>query len=246
MNVRWKWLGTGTLALVCTTLPAVPPDPANHYQKIPERNVFGLKEIAIVQQTNAEPPPAALPKIFLTGITTLGGYKRALLSVQFPAKPGQPPREEYLTLSEGQRDDNIEALSVDENAKEVRVNNSGTVMSLDFDKNGVKTTANNTAAAPNQPGAVTPGAPNLTPAANPSTSAITPPQTGFRRTLRLPNPTAQPPAVPVNPPPSSAALGGPAAAAQQQAAGTSTPVSAEEELLLRALQEKAGGQVAPQ
>src|SRR4029077_18844899 len=119
-----------------------------------------------------------------------------LLSVQFPAKPGQPPREEYLTLSEGQRDEGIEILSVDETAREVRVNNSGTVMSLDFDKNGVKTIVNNTAAAPNQPGAVTPGMANLTPAANTSTAAVTPPQTGFRRTLRLPNPTAQPPVVP--------------------------------------------------
>jgi hypothetical protein len=244
MKVSGKWLCTGTLALSCSTILAVPPEAANRFQKIAERNVFALREPPEVQPTNIE-AVASLPKVFLTGITTLGGYKRALLSVQYPAKSGQAPKEEYLTLSEGQRDEGIEVLSVDENAKTVRVNNSGTEMSLDFDKNGVKTTA--PAPAPNQPAPSTPGMANTAVPANPSTSAITPPQPGFRRTLRLPNPPAapQPPAVPVNPPPSSAALGVPAATAQRQAGRTATPLSPEEELLLRALQEN-GGQVAPQ
>src|SRR5262249_7348091 len=119
MKVSGRWLCIGTLALSYSTVLAVPPDPANRFQRIAERNVFGLKEPMPVEPTHTE-AVAALPKVFLTGITTLGGYKRALLSVQYPAKAGQPPKEDYLTLTEGQRDGGIEVLSVDENAKKVR------------------------------------------------------------------------------------------------------------------------------
>jgi hypothetical protein len=251
MEAPCKWLGIGTIVISCSVAIAVPPSAGKGYEKIPERNLFGLKEIQSVQPTNNTPVQLALPKVFLTGITTLGGFKRAFLSVQFPAKPGQPAKEESMMLTEGQRDDDIEVISIDENAKEVRVNNWGTVMALNFDQNGIKTAANATGPGPNQPnptGPSSPGPVSPMPQANPSTAPITPPATGYRRTLRLPNPVPAPPVptVPVTPPPSSAAFGGPAAAAQQQAAGASTPISAEEELLLRALQEKNGGQVAPQ
>ena len=90
MKVSCKSLCISGSALFCLGALAVPPDAANRYQKIPERNVFGLKEIQPeAQQTKAEPLPA-LPKLFLTGITTLLGNKIAFFSVQFPAKPGQP------------------------------------------------------------------------------------------------------------------------------------------------------------
>jgi hypothetical protein len=227
---------------------AVPPEGANRYQKIPERNLFGLKEIPPdVPPTNKEPPPA-LPKVFLTGITTLLGNKIAFFSVQFPTKPGQPAKEQQsLTLAEGQRDEGIELLTIDEIGKQVRINNSGTEMTLNFDKDGIKTVGNTTAATAPNPGqpSPTPGMGTTPLPSNPSTAAITPPQAGFRRTLRLPNPSVAP-TTQVAPPPSPAALGAPAAAAQQQAAGTSTPVTPEEELLLRALQEKNAGRVSPQ
>ena len=194
--------------------------------------------------------PLPCPKLFLTGITTLLGNKIAFFSVQFPTKPGQPAKEQSLTLTEGQRDEGIELLSVNEIAKEVRVNDSGTVMSLNFEKDGIKTTGNTTAAAAPNPGQPlpTPGIGTAPLPSNPSTS-FTPPQTGLRRTLRLPNASSAPqppPTMLVTPPASSAAFGGPATAAQRQAAGTSTPITPEEEQLLQALQEKATGQVAPQ
>src|SRR5262249_16867763 len=138
MKVR-KWLCIGTIAAFSPGVFAIPPDSANRYQQISERNMFGLRPIPeAVTPTNIEVAPA-FPKIFLTGITTLGGYKRALLAVQYPAKAGQPGKEEYLTLTEGQREEGIEVLNVDENAREVRVKNSGTEMSLNFENNGVKT-----------------------------------------------------------------------------------------------------------
>jgi hypothetical protein len=248
MKVSGKWIWVGMLT-VFSPMAFAAMAAAERYQQIPERNVFGLKEIPqSIVSTNTE-PPAAVPKIFLTGISTLGGFKRAFLSVQAPAKAGQPAKEEYLILTEGQREEGLEVLSIDENAKAVRVNNSGTVMSLDFEKNGVKTVANTAAAPganqPNQPGVVTPGMAPAVPQANPSTAAITPPSVGYRRTLRLPNATPQP-VTTVSPPQSTATLGGPAATAQRQAAGTSTAITPEEELLLQALQEKNNGQIAPQ
>src|SRR5437016_10139298 len=121
MKVSWKWVWSGVLGLLCTTALAIPPNSADEYQKIPERNVFGLTEPPEQVQQTAVEPPAALPKVFLTGITTIFGNKMALFSVQFPAKAGQPAREQSLTLAEGQGDEGIEVLSVDENAKVVRV-----------------------------------------------------------------------------------------------------------------------------
>ena len=103
----------------------------NPYHCIPERNVFGLKPPAPPQTTYV--PSAPLPKITLTGITTLFG-KRALLKVEFPAQINQPARHESMILAEGQRNDGIEILQVDEKTSRVRLNNSGTIMEVTFDK----------------------------------------------------------------------------------------------------------------
>jgi hypothetical protein len=103
----------------------------NSYQSIVERNVFGLNP-AKVDGPPAEPavPP---PKITLTGITTLLGNKRALLSVQVPNKP----LETYI-LTEGQRDGEIEILQIDEKAGTVKVSNHGVEQILDFLTAGAK------------------------------------------------------------------------------------------------------------
>ena len=226
-------------------------DGGNPYEKIPERNIFGLKEPPPVQVTN-EPAPA-LPKLSLTGITTILGYKRAFLTVQYPGNPGQPVKDEPLMLAEGQRDGAIEVLAVDEIRKTVRVNNSGTEMTLDFENNGAKpSTVAATAAAPGAPGTAMTAPGQAATAGQPPAGVVasTPPvpmptfqsQPGtLRRSLRVPNT----PTTIVPPPPSNAAIGGPAAAARQQANGTAGQLTPEEEQILRALGDK-GGQVAPQ
>src|SRR5271157_4517590 len=63
----------------------------NAYQNIADRNVFGLKPTPPPADT--APPKAPTPKIFLTGISTLGGEKRALLKTTPPAKPGEAAKE---------------------------------------------------------------------------------------------------------------------------------------------------------
>ena len=122
----------------CASLKATIPDgSANNYADIPGRNVFGLKPPPPIMTETA--PQPQLSKIVLTGITTILGNKRALMKTQPAAgKPGQQARELSLILTEGQREGDIEVLQIDENAGSVKVNNSGMVMTLTFEKDGAK------------------------------------------------------------------------------------------------------------
>lgn len=137
------------MALGTNCRATVPDARQGQYDVIPERNVFGLKP------AQAEPaqinPPAQLPKITLTGITTILGNKRALMKVHpVGVKPGEAANELSLILTEGQREGEIEVLQINENLGSVRVNNSGTVMTLTFERDGAKLPA--TPAAPGVPG----------------------------------------------------------------------------------------------
>ena len=75
-----------------------------------------------------------LPWVRLTGITTILPGKRALLLVDFPAKPRERPKEESYILCEGQRAGPIEVLAIDEKTAHVTVDESGTVTNLTFEK----------------------------------------------------------------------------------------------------------------
>jgi hypothetical protein len=66
------------------------------------------------------------------------GYKQALLRMQASAKPGQPAREESLILAEGQRENGIEVLRIDEDSGQVSILNGATRMTLDFERNGIQ------------------------------------------------------------------------------------------------------------
>jgi hypothetical protein len=140
---------------------AAPDTDVNQYNAISERNVFGLRP----PQPEAGPtnPPAPLPKITLTGITTILGNKRALMMLA-PAnlKPGEANKEQSLILTEGQREAEVEVLQIDEKRGSVKVNHSGTIMVLTFDKDGAKL-------PPTAPVRQPPGAPPL-PTALPATA----------------------------------------------------------------------------
>ena len=125
--------------LLCAGARAVAGDSANPYQGIVDRNVFGLKSPPPPPQPEDNKPPP--PKITLTGITTIFGNKRALMTVQMPARPPEPAKNQSFILSEGQRDGEIEVLEIDEKAPgggSVKVNDFGTIMTLTFDKDGAK------------------------------------------------------------------------------------------------------------
>jgi hypothetical protein len=105
--------------------------PNNSYAPIVVRNVFGLNPPQPVD-TNAT--QADLPKITPNGIMSIFGQLQVLFKVAGTAKPGQPAKDESYILSEGQRQDEIEVIQIDEKASLVTFNNHGTVQELPLAK----------------------------------------------------------------------------------------------------------------
>jgi hypothetical protein len=126
------WLAS-TLLLHASARAAVADAASNPYQSILAGNVFRLKPLVV---SIRETPPVALPKIILAGITTFPNGRSVLLKVRVPAGTGEPAREWSCILTEGQRAGPVEVLQIDERAGSVKVNNSGTVMVLTFERDG--------------------------------------------------------------------------------------------------------------
>jgi hypothetical protein len=102
--------------------------PGNPYAPVVPRNIFGL---------NPPPPPAppaeADPpaKITPNGIMSIFGQLQVLFKVAGTSKHGGPPPiEESYILSEGQRQDDIEVLKIDEKNGIVTFNNHGETQEL--------------------------------------------------------------------------------------------------------------------
>ncbi len=147
----------------------------NPYQSaIVDRNVFGLKS----------PPPPPDPSeskkdppvnLTLTGITTILGNKRVLMkSAPQPGKPGEAAKELSYILTEGQRDGEVEVLTIDEVRGAVKVRNAGVELTLTFEKNGSKLPATQAPAAPPPNVPTLPGAIPARPAGAPPMPAATP------------------------------------------------------------------------
>ena len=157
------------LASVAFCATAMAQDaPHNPYQGIIDRNVFGLRTPPPPPTNNPEankPPP---PKITLTGIVTgFTGNKRALMKLQIPPKPGMPPNEKSLIMTEGQREDEVEVLEINEVEGTVKVNEYGSVTTLELTKPPSSPAPAPVAAAGAAPGFAPPGgfAPPAPPAA---------------------------------------------------------------------------------
>jgi len=121
------------------------------YGAISSQNIFKLKPTAKPEEVKPAAPPA--PKVTLTGITTIFGNKRALFKVQMPPRPPEPAKEQSFILAEGQRDGDVEVLEIDEKNNTVKLDDFGTVMTVNFTDNGAKPS-----------GAPMPGAPPGAPA----------------------------------------------------------------------------------
>jgi hypothetical protein len=102
--------------------------PANPYATIAVRNIFGLNPP--VPPSPADDPGKDLPKITPTGIMSEFGYLKALFRVAAGNKPGQPAKEEFYILSQGQRQDDIEVIKIDEKNSLVTFDNHGTTQEL--------------------------------------------------------------------------------------------------------------------
>jgi len=146
----------GGLVVCASVRGAEPAAPAgNPYQSIVERNVFHLNPPPAPPDPEANKPPP--PKIFLTGITTLMGNRRALLKTTPPAKPGEPPKEKSYMLAEHERLDDLEVVAIDEVAGSVKVTYGGMEFTVNFKDNGAASVAQPAGPPPGTPGV--PGAP---------------------------------------------------------------------------------------
>lgn len=110
--------------------------PTNSYAGITARNAFGIRA--------PTPPPAlapvaqvAPPNLFLTGMTLVGGVKRAYLIVEKVG--GKQP--EYLSVEEGYDRDSLEVLEIDPRRQSVRVRQVGNEVTLNFKNPGRKPVA---------------------------------------------------------------------------------------------------------
>ena len=104
------------------------------YDGIAARNVFRLQ----APLSSARPEPTnmiPLPKIVLTGITSILGRDVAFITV-VGIKPGAP--SESVMLAEGQSLNDIQVKSIDPKTGLVQVTNHGKLQILDFDHTAAK------------------------------------------------------------------------------------------------------------
>jgi hypothetical protein len=131
MNVvRTLCFALAASAALARALGADEPEPAARpYTSIIARNIFGLLPPPPPVDPNVVPadPP---PKITANGITSIFGQLNALYKVDFPAKDGQPAKQNSYMLTQGQRQDDIEVLKIDEQNATITFDNHGTTQEI--------------------------------------------------------------------------------------------------------------------
>jgi hypothetical protein len=103
--------------------------PGNPYTTAAVRNIFGLNPPAPVDPNalaDAIPPPKITPN----GIMSIFGQLQVLFKVANPPKAGKPAADDDYILSEGERQDDIEVVKIDEKAGVVTFNNHGQTQEL--------------------------------------------------------------------------------------------------------------------
>jgi hypothetical protein len=102
--------------------------PGDPYATVVARNIFGLNSpLPVTPVQDANPPVKITPN----GIMTIFGEVQVLFKVAGTPKPGGPPSaDESYILSEGQRQDDIEVVKIDEKNSIVTFNNHGETQQL--------------------------------------------------------------------------------------------------------------------
>jgi hypothetical protein len=121
-------MGFGFLA----TMPARADDSAladNPYGGIPARNVFNLVPIPTNAPVEVKPPDPP-SKITPNGIMTLFGSVQVLFKVAVPPKAGQGPQEQSYTMGEGDREDGIAVIKIDQAGQTITFDNHGVVQNI--------------------------------------------------------------------------------------------------------------------
>lgn len=136
---------------------------ANPYSAIVGRNTFALKPPPPPAAPVA-PPAAPPPNVSLQGISTILGRSQALLKVKIAPKPPEPAKEQSFVMDVGQREGDVEVLSIDPATGTVNLSNQGAPLTLNIKDADKPVAGPAIAAAP--PLATLPGlAPNLPPPA---------------------------------------------------------------------------------
>jgi type II secretory pathway component PulC len=139
----WLWLRRAgnavlwSLALVAAARADVQnnvAEPARRYQSIVKRNAFGLvPALSNTPLVVPKPQPQAPSDLKLSGLAASSSRKAAYLMWE---ERGKPPR--YFTLSEGQKEDDLEAVAIDVVAETVRLRQQGMEFLLSLKANGIK------------------------------------------------------------------------------------------------------------
>ncbi len=113
----------------CATLRA-DIDPVR-FQSIVDRNPFGLQPLPppVTKENVPPPPPVQLATIKLTGITSMLAIRKACLEI-IPA-PGKAMLKPIL--SEGEKIDSVEVLTIDVERNQVLVRNGPVTTNLTFE-----------------------------------------------------------------------------------------------------------------
>lgn len=119
----------GGLLLTAVALGDDAALPGNPYAPVVARNIFGLNPPPPVDP-NAAADATPPPKITPNGIMSIFGQLQVLFKVANPAKAGKPAADDDYILSEGQRQDDIEVVKIDEKAGVVTFNNHGQTQEL--------------------------------------------------------------------------------------------------------------------
>ena len=109
------------------------------YEYIIQRNAFNL--IPPLQPPigpGPTLPPTIVPEINITGISTINNIKRVYLMIP-PSK--EVPETRYMTLREGDLQNGVSIVSINEKSDEVVIRNTGQEETLSFASHGVKAAA---------------------------------------------------------------------------------------------------------
>lgn len=103
---------------------------ANPYTTISERNVFALVPIPIVSTEPVAPPKDPPPKITPNGIMFLFGKLEVLFKVALKPTADKPAKEAAYVMAEGERQDEIEVVKIDQPEAKITFRNHGELQEL--------------------------------------------------------------------------------------------------------------------
>ena len=168
----------------------------NPYASISGRNTFALKP-PVVPSIIPVVAPTPAPTVSLQGISTILGRAQALLKVKIAPKPPEAAKDLFLVMDVGQREGDVEVVSIDPTEGSVKLNNQGSIVTLNI-KDADKPIAG--PAIPSAPIASIGGLPNASPIPTPGAGASVATPSGIPNSAmpsRSIRPTPTPSAIPV-------------------------------------------------